>query len=381
MYELTDHTGNVRAVFGKSSTGTAELLQFADYYPFGMEMPGRNDFTVSGTNWRFGYQGLFAERDGLTGKNDFMLRQYDSRLGRWLTKDPFGQYASPYMAMGNNPVSFIDPSGGYDYLEESIIRNQKFFDRSQKDFWGEHIPGASDAYSADNSKIDMNAMINESMANYYTNKYGNPEKGVWTYAEWGSEEKWYGVNSDENSLGEIIFHNLDLGWTGDQYSLGLDRNKALFGSSAVLSGEDLLNNFIYDHGNYTTTKGQYKNLYRPNGNPVNSQQAAKALSRSNWIKGIGTAGTVLSTVMAYNDIYQNGPNMRNVSDATVGTLGIATPYLAQYSAYASVANPYVAAGVAIYFGATTFFDITIHNTNEYMNKGMNPGMQFIRNKE
>lgn len=129
MYELTDHLGNIRAVLGKDESGEAELLSYADYYPFGMEMPGRTNITVSGANWRYGYQGLFAERDGLTGNNDFMLRQYDPRLGRWLTKDPMGQYASPYMAMGNNPVSYIDPTGGADYYIDGMLVSERTFSR------------------------------------------------------------------------------------------------------------------------------------------------------------------------------------------------------------------------------------------------------------
>src|SRR5690606_37471308 len=35
-------------------------------------------------------------------------------LGRWLTTDPAGQYHSPYLGMGNNPISRIDPDGGQD---------------------------------------------------------------------------------------------------------------------------------------------------------------------------------------------------------------------------------------------------------------------------
>ncbi|NQX82820.1 MAG: hypothetical protein HRT66_12635 [Flavobacteriaceae bacterium] len=34
-------------------------------------------------------------------------------MGRWLTTDPAGQYASPYLGMGNNPISMMDPDGGY----------------------------------------------------------------------------------------------------------------------------------------------------------------------------------------------------------------------------------------------------------------------------
>jgi hypothetical protein len=44
----------------------------------------------------------------------FQLRLWDGRLGRWLTVDPAGQYYSPYVGMGNNPVSHIDPNGGTD---------------------------------------------------------------------------------------------------------------------------------------------------------------------------------------------------------------------------------------------------------------------------
>ena len=35
----------------------------------------------------------------------------DGRLGRWLTTDPAGQYASPYLGMGNNPISSVDSDG------------------------------------------------------------------------------------------------------------------------------------------------------------------------------------------------------------------------------------------------------------------------------
>jgi RHS repeat-associated protein len=57
-----------------------------------------------------GYGGM--EKDGETNFTNFELRQYDPRLGRWFNPDPMGQYYSPYLSMGNNPVSFIDPTGG-----------------------------------------------------------------------------------------------------------------------------------------------------------------------------------------------------------------------------------------------------------------------------
>lgn len=31
-----------------------------------------------------------------------------------MTTDPYGQHFSPYMAMGNNPISGIDTDGGWD---------------------------------------------------------------------------------------------------------------------------------------------------------------------------------------------------------------------------------------------------------------------------
>jgi hypothetical protein len=37
---------------------------------------------------------------------------YDANLARWMSPDPYGEFHSPYLAMGNNPVSTIDPDGG-----------------------------------------------------------------------------------------------------------------------------------------------------------------------------------------------------------------------------------------------------------------------------
>jgi RHS repeat-associated protein len=54
---------------------------------------------------------VFAEKNHETGLHQFEARQGDSRLGRWLAPDPARQFWSPYLGMGNNPVSGVDPDG------------------------------------------------------------------------------------------------------------------------------------------------------------------------------------------------------------------------------------------------------------------------------
>lgn len=107
-FEITDHLGNVRATIKGEllANGDVELLSLEDFYPFGMPMPGQ---TIA-SDHRFGYQG--QETDDETGFVSFELRQYDPRIGRWLSTDPYRQHHSPYLAMSNNPVLFIDPDGG-----------------------------------------------------------------------------------------------------------------------------------------------------------------------------------------------------------------------------------------------------------------------------
>ena len=71
-----------------------------------MSMPNRN---VEG-DYRYAYQG--QEKDAETGKEAFQLRLWDSRIGRWLTTDPYSQFYSSYLGMGNSPVYGTDPDGG-----------------------------------------------------------------------------------------------------------------------------------------------------------------------------------------------------------------------------------------------------------------------------
>ena len=89
---------------------TTDVVYAADYYPHGEVMDGR---LLQQTGYRYGYQGAFAEKDSETGFSGFELRQYDSRIGRWTTPDPYGQYWSPYLGMGNAPNMMIDPDGGF----------------------------------------------------------------------------------------------------------------------------------------------------------------------------------------------------------------------------------------------------------------------------
>jgi len=94
-----------------SHTGI-NIIQSTDYYPYGLVMRDPDSYRDKNESYRFGYQGQYSEMDSTTGWNHFELRQYDSKIGRWLVVDPARQYYSPYIGMGNNPVYYVDPDGG-----------------------------------------------------------------------------------------------------------------------------------------------------------------------------------------------------------------------------------------------------------------------------
>lgn len=86
-YELKDHLGNVRVVVNDAknvsgSTYSPNIISATDYYPYGMNMPGRD---YQGTNSKIGYQGKLKEDDiyGNANAYDFGARILDNRLGRW----------------------------------------------------------------------------------------------------------------------------------------------------------------------------------------------------------------------------------------------------------------------------------------------------------
>ena len=87
------------------------IVQEQHQYAYGSPLVGLN-YAVGNKRYRYGYQGQYAEKDDETGFESFELRLYNDRIGRWTSYDPEGQFNSPYVGMGNNPISHSDPTGG-----------------------------------------------------------------------------------------------------------------------------------------------------------------------------------------------------------------------------------------------------------------------------
>jgi len=102
----------------KLTQNALEILEENNFYPFGLEHKGYNNVVSPNTNSvakKFKYQG--QELNESLGYNmyEFELRHYDATIGRFVTTDPYEQFMSPYVAMGNNPVVSFDPDGGLCY--------------------------------------------------------------------------------------------------------------------------------------------------------------------------------------------------------------------------------------------------------------------------
>ncbi|MHA4812528.1 RHS repeat-associated core domain-containing protein, partial [Flavitalea flava] len=91
----------------------ADIASAQDYYPFGMQMPGR---TYSSGSYRYGFNGKEQDPEvkGSGAQYDYGFRIYDPRIGKFLSIDPlFKEYAqlTPYQFASNTPIFAIDRDG------------------------------------------------------------------------------------------------------------------------------------------------------------------------------------------------------------------------------------------------------------------------------
>ena len=118
-YELTNHLGNILSVvsdrkkpFAKTTNQNvvdfyvADIKSVSDYYPFGMEMPGRK---FTSTSYRYGFNGQEKSTEINGSENLYTAEfwEYDSRIGRrWNldTKPSIG--ISEYSTFSNDPIKF-----------------------------------------------------------------------------------------------------------------------------------------------------------------------------------------------------------------------------------------------------------------------------------
>ena len=122
QYELSNHLGNVLATISDRKmpstangaiTYRADLLSGQDYYAFGMQMPGR---VVNSGKYRFGFNGKENDNEvkGIGNQQDYGMRIYDPRLGKFLSNDPLTKKypeLTPYQYASNRPIDGIDLDG------------------------------------------------------------------------------------------------------------------------------------------------------------------------------------------------------------------------------------------------------------------------------
>ena len=203
----------------------ATLVSATDYYSGGMVMPGR--MIRNGQAYRYGYQGEFAETDEETGKPAFQLRIYDPRINRWMSPDPYGQFASPYMAMDNRWNMSIDPTGGctvgvdcpedFDWMGSGTV------------VLDEIVLGGNGEFSA-GIPYETSGLDFRSLENMFSNvNLGNirPAKYDWT-------DKW---SESENPLINISYDMVNSPWISIQALNPFDDQSQNIDGSGSYGGE------------------------------------------------------------------------------------------------------------------------------------------------
>jgi RHS repeat-associated protein len=119
VYYLTDGMGSVIGMADQSGQSVAKY----SYDSFG-NIRNQSGTLADTTGGDFRFQGQWLE--SATGIYHFRARDYDSKTGTFLSRDPVDPNAqdpeamNPYQAMYNNPYVYSDPTGMWTMGEISV---------------------------------------------------------------------------------------------------------------------------------------------------------------------------------------------------------------------------------------------------------------------
>ena len=121
FFELSNHLGNTMVVINdvrinNSAPFEPTVINANDYYAFGGQMPGRSFTLNNNPAYRYGFNGKENDNEvkGTGNQQDYGMRIYDPRIGRFLSVDPItAQYPmlTPYQFASNRPINSIDIDG------------------------------------------------------------------------------------------------------------------------------------------------------------------------------------------------------------------------------------------------------------------------------
>jgi len=212
QFELSNHLGNVVATVQDkkrpvAQTGSpttfdhyeAVVILAQDYYPFGMQMPGRQfqRSTTPANTYRFGFNGKANNNDvkGVGNQQDYGTRIYDTRVGRFLSVDPLTKSFSnltPYQFASNRPIDGIDMDGKEYIVFHVIVTTNADGKPSFRKYIVEDFRGISAEGMAE---IHQNKDYAKNFYKYYSESFGPEGRGF----------KWVYYDDKMNQIGDPIW--------------------------------------------------------------------------------------------------------------------------------------------------------------------------------
>ncbi|MGB0175925.1 MAG: LamG-like jellyroll fold domain-containing protein, partial [Owenweeksia sp.] len=212
-------------------------------------------------DYRYGFNGMEKDDEIKGDGNSYTteFRQYDPRLGRWLSLDPIEHpYLSPYNGFDNNPIYWTDPAGsnatkyktegGTDLVETDDGSNAVVTVTDDKaDAFFESYKDAIDDGTVDSkewnyemkselSGLDWNDGVENTMSYWSTEE---SRRLAFRYFQTGDIKNWYDAVIDHTAT----FRNNKMAWavslTAMTYGLGL-RNQYSSPGSTGKYGEKAL---------------------------------------------------------------------------------------------------------------------------------------------
>jgi hypothetical protein len=193
QYELKNHLGNVLATVSDRKLPKdndadalvdyykADVLTASDYYPFGMQMPGRHWTADSSDSYTFGHQGQLKENELYGDGNSYVFKHRisDNRIGRFFSVDPIAKkypYLSPYSFSENRLVDGIELEGKEYYTVHVDNNTGETIDvkdhTDTKKGHGERGPGVEYVYHLDRPKRKNAYELTKKKTKFFENIHG-----------------------------------------------------------------------------------------------------------------------------------------------------------------------------------------------------------------